>query len=181
MSRKAFQAARQAAGKSLTVTALLGTMALAACSTVPVGSGPAPVASGAFDRADFVWSSAQGRGGIQGQVTSTQDGTAFSCIGSVGLTPATPYTDARFQTLYGSNSRAQLPAEVVRARTVPDPSADYSDFLRSTACENNRFDFANLPDGRWYVIAPVRAGQGPVTVLMQQVHIRNGRTINLSL
>lgn len=177
MSRTAFQVAR----KSLTVSAMLGAVALAACSTVPMGSGPAPVASGAFDRADFVWSSAQGRGGIQGQVTSTQDGAAFSCVGSVGLTPATPYTDARFQTLYGSNSRAQLPADVVRARTVPDPSADYRDFVRSTACENNRFGFSNLPDGRWYVIAPVRAGQGSVTVLMQQVHIRNGRTINLSL
>ena len=177
MSRKAFQAAR----KSLTITVILGAAALAACSTLPAGSGSAPTASGAFNRADFVWSSAQGRGGIQGQVTSAQDGTAFSCVGSVGLTPATPYTDARFQTLYGSTVRAQLPADVVRARTVPDPSADYSDFLRSTACESNRFGFDNLPDGRWYVIAPVRAGQGPVTVLMQQVQIRNGRTINLSL
>lgn len=172
--------ATKAARRSLALAAVLGAASLAACSTLPQG-GTSTVASGAFNRADFVWSQAAGRGSIQGQITSAQESKPFTCVASVGLTPATPYTNARFQTLYGSNSRALLPAEVVRARTVPDPSADYSDFLRSTACEDNRFSFDNLPDGRWYVIVPVRADSGPVHVLMQQVQIRSGRAVSLSL
>ena len=176
MSIKVSQTAR----KTLTLGAIAGAMIVAACSTVPGSVGPSAPA-GAFNRADFLWSSAEGRGGIQGQVTSTHEGTAFRCVGSVGLTPATPYTNNRIQTLYGSTARAQVPADVVRARTVQDPNADYSDFLRSTSCENNRFSYEGLPDGRWYVIAPVRAGDGPVTVLMQQVQIRGGRTVALSL
>lgn len=175
-----FQALK-AAPRTLAAVAILGTAGLAACSTVPGQGGPAPMASSAFNRADFQWSAGTGNGSIQGQITSNQDGTAFSCVGSVGLTPATGYTDARFQTLYGSTVRARLPAEVVRARTVSDPTADYNEFVRTTACQNNRFAFSGLPNGRWYVIVPVRAGQGPVHVIMQQVSISNGRAVNLSL
>ena len=165
---------------TLAILAVMGTSALAACSTLPTPSPSGPV-SNAFNRADFVWSTAAGRGGIQGVISSSVEGTPLSCVGSVGLTPATRFTDARMQTLYGSTSRARLPADVVRARTVSDPSEDYRDFVRSVACENNRFTFDNLPDGRWYLILPARAGTGPVQVLMQQVQIRNGRSVSLSL
>lgn len=177
MTIKLFPAIRPA----LALTILVGAGSLAACSTVPSGGMPAPSASSAFNKADFAWSAAPGQGGIQGQINSRQDGVAFSCVGSVGLTPSTRFTDARMQTLYGSTARAQLPADVVRARTVSDPNEDYREYVRSTTCEDNRFSFQQLPDGRWYVIAPVKAGDGPVTVLMQQVQIRNGRTVNLNL
>ncbi|WP_292050581.1 MULTISPECIES: hypothetical protein [unclassified Brevundimonas] len=163
------------------LTILAGTGALAACSTLPTGGVSAPAASAAFSKADFAWSASSGQGGIEGRIGSAQGGNAFACVGSVGLTPATRFTDARMQTLYGSTSRAQLPADVVRARTVSDPNEDYREFVRSTTCANNSFKFEGLPDGRWYVIAPVKAGDGPVIVMMQQVQIRNGRTVNLTL
>ena len=177
MTIKLFPAIRPA----LALTILVGAGSLAACSTIPTGGMPVSAPSSAFNKADFVWSAGAGQGGIQGRIASVENGTAFNCVGSVGLTPSTRFTDARFQTLYGSTARAQLPADVVRARTVSDPNEDYREFVRSTTCTENSFKFDALPDGRWYVIAPVKAGDGPVVVLMQQVQIRNGRTVNLTL
>lgn len=175
MTFNAFKAIRP----TLALIAVMGTGALAACATVP--SSPAGPASTAFNRADFEWSTAPGRGSVQGVVSSSEGGTAYSCVANAGLTPATPFTSARMQTLYGSTTRATLPADVVRARTVTDASEDYRDFVRHTACENNRFSFDNLPDGQWFVILPVRAGEGPVTVMMQKVQVRSGRTVSLVL
>lgn len=148
---------------------------LAACETVSpggYGSGPGP-SSSAFRAEDFAWSAQPGRASIAGRVEYRRDGRAFTCS-SVALTPDTPYTRARFQTLYGSTTRAAIPEAVVRARTVADPNADYRSFVRQTSCENNRFQFDDLPDGNWFVITPVSAG-GDRIVLMRQVSTRGGR------
>jgi hypothetical protein len=150
---------------------------LAACETVsPGGYGPIPgsgPSSSAFRASDFAWSAQSGRASIDGRVDYRRDGQTFTCT-SVALTPDTPYTRARFQTLYGSTSRAAIPEAVVRARTVADPNADYRAFVRQTSCENNRFRFDNLPDGNWFVISPVSAG-GDRIVLMRSVATRGGR------
>jgi len=149
---------------------------LAACETVPMndpGYGPRP-SSAAFSADDFGWSTGSGRGSIDGRVAFMRDGQAFACTGSVALTPDTPYTRARFQTLYGSTDRAAIPEAVVRARTVENPSADYRSFVRSTTCQNGRFEFSGLPDGDWFIIAPVSAG-GDRIVLMRQIGTRGGR------
>lgn len=151
-------------------------VSLAACETVPMGdSGPGPrPASSAFRAEDFAWSAAAGRGSIDGRVAFSREGQAYTCTGSVALTPDTPYTRARFQTLYGSTDRAAIPEAVVRARTVPDPNADYRSFVRSATCQNGRFEFSGLPDGDWFIITPVSAG-GDRIVLMRRVGIRGGR------
>jgi hypothetical protein len=147
---------------------------LAACATVPMNnSGPRP-SSSAFSAEDFAWSAASGRGSIDGRVSFSRDGQAFTCTGSVALTPYTPYTRARFQTLYGSTDRAAVPEAVVRARTVENPSADYRSFVRSATCQNGRFEFSGLPDGDWFIITPVSAG-GDRIVLMRRVGTRGGR------
>lgn len=149
---------------------------LAACETVPMGdSGPGPrPGSTAFSAEDFAWSAASGRGSIDGRVAFSRDGQAFACTGSVALTPDTPYTRARFQTLYGSTDRAAIPEAVVRARTVENPSADYRSFVRSATCQNGRFEFTGLPDGDWFIITPVSAG-GDRIVLMRHIGTRGGR------
>src|SRR5690606_27959759 len=102
-------------------------------------------------------------------------GQVFACTGSVGLTPDTPYTRARFRTLYGSTDRAAAPESDVRARTVADPSADYRSFVRSTTCQDGRFSFSGLPAGGWFIIAPVSAGGDDRVVLMRRVETRGGR------
>jgi hypothetical protein len=146
---------------------------LSACGTVPSNGGMAPRSS-AFDARDFAWSTHTGRAAIDGRVDYRRDGQTFTCTGSVILTPDTPYTRARFQTLYGSTDRAALPEAVVRARTAPDPNADYRTFVRSETCRDGRFAFTDLPDGGWFIISPVSAG-GDRVVLMRHVNTRSGR------
>lgn len=163
-----------AARPVLSLIALAGAV-LAGCGTVPSGGfgggGPRPAA---FNAEDFAWSAQSGRAAIDGRVAYSRDGQTFACTGSVGLTPDTPYTRARFQNLYGSTDRAAIPEAIVRARTVPDPNADYRSFVRSETCQNGRFSFTDLPAGGWFLIAPVSAG-GERVVLMRHVDTRNGR------
>ena len=158
---------------ALAATAAI-TAVLTACAPVPGPGGYRPAPPAAFSAADFGWSVRTGTAGIEGRVAYGRDGQSFDCTGSVALTPDTPYTRARFQTLYGSTDRAALPEAVVRARTVADPNADYRSFVRQETCQDNRFQFSSLPDGNWFVIAPVSAG-GDRVVLMQHVSTRGGR------
>lgn len=159
----------------LVAIAAAGLLA-AACETAGPGGyyGPPP-RSAAFNADDFAWSTMPGRGSIEGNVAFRADGQPFDCTGSVGLTPDTPYTRARFRTLYGSVDRAAVPEAIVRARTVPDPNADYRSFVRSTTCQDGRFTFTGLPDGGWYVIVPVSADGDERIVLMRFVATRGGR------
>lgn len=163
----------------LIAVAALG-VSLAACETVPMGGGFGPgsgpgAAPGVFRGDDFAWSTATGRASIDGQIDYRRNGRVFACTGSIGLTPDTPYTRARFRTLYGSTDRAAVPEAIVRARTVADPNADYRSFVRSTTCANGRFSFTGLPDGGWFIIAPVSADGEERVVLMRHVETRGGR------
>lgn len=160
----------------LAISALAVT--LAACATAPGSFAPPP--SSAFSSEAFNWSALQGQASIDGRVTFRKDGVAHNCTGSVALTPDTPYTRARFRSLYGSTESAALPEAVVRARTVADPNADYRAFVRAGTCADNRFSIAGLPDGGWFVIVPVSAG-GERIVLMKRVETRGGRMITVNL
>jgi hypothetical protein len=158
--------------------AAVGVMAAACETTRDYGYGT-PGESSAFRPEDFAWSTHMGRASIEGAVAYRQNGQAYSCTGSAGLTPDTPYTRARFRGLYGATDRAAIPEAVVRARTVADPNADYRAFVRSVPCQNNRFTFSDLPEGGWFVITPVSAG-GERVVLMRYVQTRGGR-VSLTL
>jgi hypothetical protein len=161
----------------LIAVAALGGL-LAACETVPMdgGFGPGPgAAPGVFRADDFAWSTASGSASIDGRIDYRRNGRVFTCTGSIGLTPDTPYTRARFRSLYGSTDRAAVPEAIVRARTVADPNADYRSYVRSTTCENGRFSFSGLPDGGWFIIAPVSAEGEERVVLMRHVDTRSGR------
>lgn len=163
---------------ALLAAPLAAAAALSACATAPA---PAPYAAPVvFSTSDFGWSAARGAAAIEGRVAYGRDGQSFACTGSVALTPDTPYTRQRFQMLYGSTEQAAVPEAVVRARTVPDPNADYRSYVRSTTCEQGRFRFQDLPDGGWFLITPVSAG-GDRVVLMRHVVTRAGTTANVTL
>lgn len=164
--------------RALSLSALAIIAALAACAPAP---GPVSYsAPAAFDAADFDWSARAGSAAIEGRVVYSRDGQSFACTGSVALTPDTPYTRARFMTLYGSTTGAAIPEAVVRARTVPDPNADYRSFVRSQTCQNGAFRFVDLPEGGWFLIMPVSAG-GERIVLMRRVETRAGRVADITL
>lgn len=161
---------------ALSVLAVAAT--LTACAPVPGAAPYGPPA--AFSPADFSWSTRTGSAGIEGRIAFGRDGQSFACTGSVALTPDTPYTRQRFLTLYGSTDQAAVPEAVVRARTVPDPNADYRSYVRSTTCSGGNFRFNGLPDGGWFLITPVSAG-GDRIVLMRYVRTRQGTTANVTL
>lgn len=168
---------------SLSVLALAG-VAVAGAACAPMSGNvlppPPPPPSTAFNAEAFGWSAQHGRSTIEGRVEFRRDNVAYTCTGSVALTPDTPYTRARFNTLYGSVNQAAVPEAVVRARTVADPNADYRSFVRSSTCADGRFTFDGLPDGSWFIIAPVSAG-GDRIVLMRRVETRGGRALTVVL
>lgn len=160
---------------SLLAIAAAGVLATA-CETVPMGRGFGPPPGPAPFRADdFAWSTRSGAAAIDGRIDYRREGQSYACTGSVALTPDTPYTRARFRTLYGSTDRAAVPEAIVRARTVADPNADYRSYVRSATCRNNRFEFTGLPSGGWFIIVPVSAGGDDRVVLMRHVATRSGR------
>lgn len=165
--------------RSLMITAAaVAAAGVSACATDPM---PGPTVA-VFDAAAFAWSTVPGDASISGQVAYAGGGRRWACAGSVGLTPETPWTRQRFQTLYGSTERAAVPAAIVRARSVSEASADYQVFVRSTTCDGaGRFRFENLPAGSWFIIAPVTVeGQDPV-VLMRRVETDPGASIVATL
>jgi hypothetical protein len=172
--------ARSTPSRPLALLSLLFAGAVSACATAPGpdGYGPPPPSS-AFNERDFAWSTGQGSGGVDGRVAYRREGQAYACTGSIVLTPDTPYTRARFRTLYGSTEQAAIPEAVVRARTVPDPAADYRSYVRSATCADGRFSVSGLPDGGWFIIVPVSAG-GDRVVLMRRIDIR-GRRVPVTL
>jgi hypothetical protein len=153
---------------------------LGACAPTMGTAGGAYGPPAAFNTADFAPSARTGDAAIEGRVAFERDGQSFACTGSVGLTPDTPYTRQRFQTLYGSTEQAAVPEAVVRARTVPDPNADYRSYVRSQTCTNGRFRFDDLPEGGWFLITPVSAGADRI-ILMRHVVTRAGTTAIVTL
>ena len=167
--------------KQLIPLLALGALA-AACAPVPGPAGPSAGPAAVFSNEDFAWSAVSGDNAIAGRVAFARDGQAWTCAGAVGLTPDTPYTRRRIGVLYGSTREAAIPAAVVRARSVQEAGDDYRSYVRDTRCDDQgRFRFEGLPDGSWYLIAPVRAeGEEPV-VLMQRVTTARGRTTAVTL
>lgn len=162
----------------------LGAAVLAACAPTPAPApiGPAGGISSSFSAADFAWSAQPGAAAVEGRVAYSQDGQAYGCAGSVGLIPETPYTRHRFLRLYESLDRAAVPAGVVRSRSGGEASADYRAYERSTTCDaQGRFRFDGLPQGGWFVIAPVRAGGGDLVVLMRRVQTDGRATASVIL
>lgn len=159
-------------------SAVVAAAVLSGCATGPTPGPTAPV----FEAAAFAWSTVPGDNEISGRVAYAGGGRSWSCAGSVGLTPETPWTRQRFQILYGSTQRAAIPAAIVRARSVTEASADYQTFVRSTSCDDQgRFSFDNLPAGNWYVIAPATDGGAEPVVLMRRVTTRGGQLVDVTL
>ncbi|HEX4711668.1 hypothetical protein [Phenylobacterium sp.] len=169
------------------VVLLLGACASPGGPTPGAPAASAPGASAAFRAADFAWSQAPGKGGIDGQLAYGPAGQAFTCANSaVVLTPETPWVKRRMMILYNSEQSAALPATEVRGRTPPERSQDYSAFVRRTTCDaQNHFAFSGLPDGAWFVITvakPVAPGAtGRDVAIMRRVTLRNGQMAKVKL
>lgn len=168
-------------------------MTLSACAAGPsLGPPPpssdpasAPPSADVFRAQDFAWSTAAGKGGIDGHVGYSSGGVRYTCKGAgVILTPETLWSRKRMTILYNSPVSSALPVDQVRARTPTAPSGDYSAFIRRSTCDAaDRFTFSNLPNGAWFVILVAKplGGKGVDMAIMKRVEVRGGRIVLVEL
>lgn len=176
----------------LIAAAALSSLA-AACAT-PSG-GPPPQISGPppppepdstpFKPQDFAWAQAKGKSQLAGRVTYAEGQTKYTCAGAqVILTPETPWVKRRMEIMYKSADRSAMPSAEVRARTPLAPQGDSAPFIKRAVCDtNNRFSYAGLADGAWYVITIARpvGKAGDSVALMRRVVTKGGKLTNTEL
>ena len=172
----------------LLAPAMLAGLILAGCETIPPPPPPpppAPVGPAQFNAADFAWSTQKGDNAIVGTVAYRGRGLVWACAGNIGLTPQTRYSRDRMVRLYGSDVEAVQPTAAVRSRTVAAPAPpEYAQFVQSEKCDaQNGFVFRNLPDGAYFVIAPLHSAQagGEDVVVMDRVEVYRGMMLRLTL
>jgi len=179
MNRSNLWAATAAASLALT---------LAACETTSLSSRNGP----SFDPSDVAWSKQRGSNSIVGTAQlKTGEGTTRSCASlSVRLAPDSDYTRERVERLYGDDDAAYvsaIEAKRVRAEAGASVVPAYEKSLKAATCDaKGRFTFKNLPDGTYYVMAPVvwRGKIGEVSeggFFMQRVTVEGGETARLAM
>lgn len=181
--------ARPLAGRLPLAAALILAAAVSACAPSlgpppPSAYRPPPPPTEAFNAEDFSWSAVPGKGRIAGHLAYHAGQTRYSCAGStVILTPETPWSRHRMSVLYKSAERAALPADEVRARTPSAPAGDYSAFIKRATCNAaDRFSFAGLADGAWYVITIAKpVGGGATMALMRRVTTQGGHVTTVEM
>lgn len=167
----------------LTAASLVGLVS--ACTTPTAGPPPMgrPVAEEPdrtpFRAEDFAWSQVRGKAQLAGRLTYRQGPVRYTCAGAtVVLTPETPWSRRRMEVLYRSAERAALPSDKVRARTPLAPPGDAGPFIKRAICDaSDKFSYAGLADGAWFMITVARPATGPgeTVALMRRVVTKAGK------
>jgi hypothetical protein len=167
----------------LIISVSLTAAACASSYELPPPPPPPPSEAGpAFNPQQFAWSTRPGTAVIKGMVAY---GHGYSCAGGKAvLTPDTPYSRRRIQTLYGAVDHAAAPVSQVRARQKNKAGEAYSQFVRTADCgADNRFSFRELPAGPWFVIvaAAPENDQGEPVALLRRVVVKKGEVRAVTL
>jgi hypothetical protein len=126
-----------------------------------------------FDYSEHEPYATPGEIGISGQAFLRQQGdSVVTCAGSrVLLLPATSYFREMFWHMIVAGSEPKPPE-------TPYPSL--KGMIRRTECDaQGNFSFSEIPDGTWFVLTQVNAGDGGV--LITEVTLSNRRTIQVLL
>lgn len=143
-----------------------------------------------FDPSDVRWSKALGRNTIFGVARLTANGGKPRTCASlqVRLAPDSDYVRTRIERLYGDNDEGFVDARSAqRLRTQQNVDRSYESALKTAVCDpNGNFAFRNLPDGTYYVLAPVvwKNKLGEVAeggFYMQRVTVAGGETRTVTL
>lgn len=169
-----------------TIASLVLALALAGCAGAP------PERSANFNPNGVAWSKKAGPNAIAGVARLEADNGKLRTCASlpVRLAPDSAYTRERVEMLYGDSDAAFVDAEEAqRARTQAGTNVpkSYENALKAAVCDTKgRFVFKNLPDGTYYVMAPVvwRNKVGEVSeggFFMQRVTVRGGETKRIAM
>ena len=158
---------------------------LAACEHQNVAVTP-------FGPARTSWSTQAGPNVIAGVAhLATTNGRMRTCASlPVRLAPDSIYTRQRVALLYGDTNSSFVDARAahrVRGKPGAAVSKAYTRSLKASVCDlKGRFTFKNLPDGTYFVMAPVvwRNRQGDVNeggYFMQRITVSGGETRQISM
>jgi hypothetical protein len=145
-----------------------------------------------FDPTDTAWANRTGPNAIVGTAKLEVDNGKLRTCASlpVRLAPDSSYTRERVERLYGDGDSAFVDAreaKEVRAQPGAHVTKAYENSLKAAACDaSGRFAFKNLPDGTYYVMAPVvwRGKLGEVSeggFFMQRVTVAGGETKRIAM
>jgi opacity protein-like surface antigen len=170
--------------KQSMLSAAAAAILLAGCAATPQQA--------SFDPAAVAWSTQAGKNTLAGVArVQMADGKTRSCAKQpVRLAPDSGYARERMQALYGNTEAGYVDAqEAQRVREQAGLNVDqaYEQSLKTAACNSKgRFVFKNLPDGTYYVMAPVvwrnkHASQNDGGYFMQRVTIGGGETLRVTM
>lgn len=142
-----------------------------------------------FDPSDVTWSQGQGPNTITGIARVSTGGKPRTCASlPVRLAPDSDYTRKRIAGLYGDDDEGFVDARSAqRLRAQQDVDKRYEISLKTAVCDaSGNFAFRNLPDGTYYVLAPVvwKNKLGEVAeggFYMQRVTVTGGETKSVTL
>jgi hypothetical protein len=159
-----------------TACAVGAAVILSACSTVAVKS--------TFDPGAAAFIQTKGTATITGQAfLRRNDGIVVYGAGStVQLIPKTAYSDARIAAMFKGGSVA--PADMLMGTevTVKDEDPRFAQYTRTTVANGEgRFTFTDVPDGNYYITAPViwmvEYAQGGT--LLEPVSVVGGQSVDV--
>lgn len=159
----------------------------AGCATIEV-----PINS-SFSSTEVSWFNAEGTNSIEGSAfMRTKGGDVKTCAGyDVTLMPYSNYASERMTYIYGNSEEGYRTLGLQRKYEFSNESAEYHKYSKDTKCDaQGEFEFNDLPDGDYYVIAGVQwqtgAGAGAElfpqgAILMKRVTTANGETQKVTM
>lgn len=136
-----------------------------------------------FEPSEVEWSRKDGSNTLTGfAVLRTVGGEARTCAGlEAGLAPDSAYTRERMFAIYGSAEKGSIRVEAMPKFDSTAPG--YNSAIRRTRCDGQgNFTFERVPDGNYFVSAPVVWQANPRSSLyeggymMKRVELRGGTT-----
>lgn len=155
---------------------VVAVASLAGCSSVTLNS--------TFDPNAAAYINAQGKATITGQAfLRRNDGMVVYGAGStVRLIPRTAYSDARIAAMFKNGKMAPADPFMGTELAVKNEDPQFEAYTRKTVANGEgRFTFESVPDGQYYITAPViwmvEYSQGGT--LLATVTIANGASVEV--
>ena len=163
---------------------IAAAVSVTGCATAPATEVPI---SAPFNKSDVAWFNGTGAGTLAGSAfLRTKGGTVKTCAGyDVQLLPYSAYAAERIRFIYGSETSGNLFGPRRAWAFKPDEPEFYKALKKAVCDANGEFEFDNLPNGDYFVIAKVTWDIGKVFdeggTMMEKVSITNGATEKVTL
>ena len=160
---------------------LLLTIALTACTVKqPVKKGAVIKIQNEFNSKEVSWFKNKGTGNIKGtaKFKSRNGELLYGEQFRIELMPYSLYTEERLSNIYPNKKSDYIYLEDGVPKFIPDPEA-YHETIKTFCNKNGDFEFNNLPEGKYNVIAfMIRENQNVKTggAMMQKITLSENQS-----